>query len=334
MAADNNGGFSTVMPYASNNSANANVNTLNAATFIPEIWSDEIIASYEKSLKLSPLVKKMSMKGKKGDTIRLPVPGRGAVTAHTQGNEVNIQSNVEGDFVVVVDRHFEYSRLVDDIVEVQAFSSLRSHYTADAGYQHAKAVDTAIADMFVNCNPTGTHTAPGSLVTAPADADWVASTGTFIPDGTDGSLADYAVAGTTNAFTDQTFRDLIQTLDDRDVPMDGRVFVIPPVLRNVMMGTDRFVSSDYSDQQAVKSGRIGSLYGIDIYVSTNCPTQTAGGRVAFFFHKDCILHVEQMGVRTQTQYKQEYLSTLFTADTLYGLQVYRPESGIALVVPE
>jgi hypothetical protein len=38
-----------------------------AATFIPEIFSDEIIASYKKSLVLANLVRKMSMKGKKGD---------------------------------------------------------------------------------------------------------------------------------------------------------------------------------------------------------------------------------------------------------------------------
>jgi hypothetical protein len=39
-----------------------------------------------------------------------------------------------------------------------------------------------------------------------------------------------------------------------------------------------------------------------------------------------------MAVRSQTQYKQEYLATLFTADTLYGVQVYRPEAGFVLAV--
>jgi len=326
---DNSGNYGTGMGATT---ASNHVNTANAATFIPEIWSDEIIASYEKSLKLSPLCKKMSMKGKKGDTIRLPVPGRGAVSSHTQGSLVTIQSNVEDDFVVVVDRHHEYSRLVDDIVEVQAFSSLRSHYTQDAGYQHAKKVDTDIGNMFVNVNATGAHTAPGSLIAGtPTDAQWAACTGAFTTAASTGALVDYTAALAPNTFTDQTFRELIVKLDDRDVPMDGRVFVVPPALRSTMMGIDRFVSSDFSDQQAVKSGRIGSLYGVDIYVTTNCPT-TNSNKVALFFHKDCILHVEQMGVRTQTQYKQEYLSTLFTADALYGLQVYRPEAGLALVV--
>ena len=33
--------------------------------------------------------------------------------------------------------------------------------------------------------------------------------------------------------------------------------------------------------------------------------------------------VEQLGIRSQTQYKQEYLGTLFTADTIYGVKALR-----------
>jgi len=42
---------------------------------------------------------------------------------------------------------------------------------------------------------------------------------------------------------------------------------------------------------------------------------------------------EQVGVRSQTQYKQEYLATLFTSDTLYGVEVIRPESGVVVALP-
>jgi hypothetical protein len=50
-------------------------------------------------------------------------------------------------------------------------------------------------------------------------------------------------------------------------------------------------------------------------------------------HKDAMVLVEQMGVRSQTQYKQEYLGTLFTADTLYGVAELRDYASVALVVP-
>ena len=41
------------------------VTVTSAANFIPDIWSDEIVASYKKNLVLANLVKKMSFKGKK-----------------------------------------------------------------------------------------------------------------------------------------------------------------------------------------------------------------------------------------------------------------------------
>jgi hypothetical protein len=40
-----------------------------------------------------------------------------------------------------------------------------------------------------------------------------------------------------------------------------------------------------------------------------------------------------MAVRSQTQYKQEYLGTLFTADTLFGTKELRDGSAVAIAVP-
>lgn len=47
----------------------AHVTSTTAATFVPELWSDEIIASYKKNLVAANLIKKMSFKGKKGDSV-------------------------------------------------------------------------------------------------------------------------------------------------------------------------------------------------------------------------------------------------------------------------
>lgn len=45
------------------------VDNTSAATFIPELWSDEVRAAYESNLVMANLVKKIAMQGKKGDTI-------------------------------------------------------------------------------------------------------------------------------------------------------------------------------------------------------------------------------------------------------------------------
>jgi hypothetical protein len=298
------------------------VNKVAADTFIPEIWSDEVIAAYQKNLKMAPLVKRMSMTGKKGDLIHVPKPIRGEANAKVADTAVTIQANVEQELTIAVDRHFEYSRLIEDIVEVQALSTLRQFYTEDAGYQLATQVDTDL----INC---ATGFGDGTRTVAPAAANWVNSA-SWMFDAT--TVVPFTAGGTALAFNDEGFREAIKVLDDADVPMDNRALVIPPAARRDIMGIDRYVSSDFVNGRSVESGLIGNLYGVDVYVSSNCPTMDTGVRGCLFFHKDAIVLAEQMAVRSQTQYKQEYLSTLYTADTLYGIETYRPEAGLILGV--
>ena len=303
------------------------VNNTNAAKFIPEIWSDEIVAAYKKNLVLANLVKKMNFKGKKGDTVHIPKPTRGQAAAKSANTMVTIQADVESEVQVLIDKHFEYSRFIEDITEVQALASLRRFYTEDAGYALAKKVDDELIAL-------GKSFGDGDA------SDWVHSNSYYIDAST--GLTAYAVdtVVTADVFTDAGFRKLIQLMDDADVPMDGRKFVIPPSLRNAIMGVDRYNSSDFVDGRGVQNGQIGQLYGIDIYVSSNCPTlETAAEnsvgdavRGALLFHTDTAVLAEQLGVRSQQQYKQEYLSTLYTADTIFGTKVIRPESGFVLAV--
>ena len=296
------------------------VDNTSAATFIPEIWSDEVIAAYQTNLVLANLVKKMSMTGKKGDTIHVPKPVRGSASAKVANTAVTIQNSVESEVLISINKHFEFSRLIEDITNVQALASLRQFYTGDAGYGLAKQVDDDLFDL-------GKSLGDGN------GSSW-AHSASYQINTTSGALEAYDIDGTLDvgAFSDAAFRSLIQKLDDEDVPMDGRSFVVPPALRNAIMGIDRYMSSDFVDGRGVKNGQIGNLYGVDVFVSSNCPTTEAGVRAAVLLHKDAMVLAEQQGVRSQTQYKQEFLGTLYTADTLYGTQVLRPEAGVVLAV--
>ena len=317
--------------------ANAVVDKVAAGTFIPEIWSDEIIAAYQKTLKMAPLVKKMTMSGKKGDVIHIPKPTRGSASAKNEAAAVTIQANLEEELQVTINRHFEYSRLIEDIVEVQALSSLRQFYTSDAGYALAKQVDTDLINA-------GTGFGNGTRTASPTDASsWVNSNAYYF--NASSGLATFAAdtVATGDNFTDLGFREAIKLMDDADVPMEGRVIVIPPAVRKSIMGVDRYVSSDFVGGRGVESGLIGNLYGVDIYVSSNCPVIETGAnnsgstldtRGCLFFHNEALILAEQLSVRSQTQYKQEYLSTLYTADTLYGVETYRPEAGFILAVAD
>ena len=296
------------------------VDNTSAAKFIPEIWSDEVIAAYKSNLVMANLIKKMSMTGKKGDTIHVPKPTRGSAHAKVAETAVTIQNSVESEVLININKHFEFSRLIEDITEVQALASLRQFYTGDAGYGLAKQVDN---DLFALAKSFGD-----------GDGSSYVNSGSFQINTTSGALEAYDADGTADigAFSDAAFRALIQKMDDADVPMDGRSFVVPPSLRNAIMGIDRYTSTDFVNGKGVETGKIGNLYGVDVYVSTNVPTLEANVRGAQLIHKDTNVLAEQQAVRSQTQYKQEFLGTLYTADTLYGCQVMRPEAGFTLAV--
>ena len=296
------------------------VTNATGAKFIPEIWSDEIIAAYKQNLVMANLVSKMSFKGKKGDTLHIPKPTRGSAAIKAASTQVTLIAATETEIQVLVNKHYEYSRLIEDITEVQALSSMRKFYTGDAGYALARQVDTDLVQL-------GRGAAGGNGTAAYNGAVLAGDGTTAYVDGTNVG----------NAITDAGIRKMIQDLDDADVPMDGRVMVLPPVGRNSMMGIARFTEQAFVGEtgggNTIRNGKIGDVYGMTVYVSTNADTATTTtSRIGMMFHKEAFVLAEQQGVRSQTQYKQEYLGTLFTSDMLYGVKELRDEAAITFAL--
>jgi len=292
-----------------------------ADKFIPEIWSDEIVAAYKKSLVAANLFSKMSFKGKKGDTLHIPKPTRGNASAKAASTQVTLIAATESEVQVLINKHYEYSRLIEDIVETQALASLRKFYTDDAGYALAKQVDTDLIQLGRAAN--------GGDGSADYDKAYLGGDGTT-------AYVDGTNVGT--ALTDAAIRRTIQRLDDGDVPMTDRFLIVPPSARNTLMGIARFTEQAFVGEQGgsntIRNGQIGDIYGVKVFVSTNADTaSTTTSRIALMAHKDAFVLAEQMGVRSQTQYKQEYLGTLFTSDMLYGVAELRDGSAVALAVP-
>jgi len=321
-------------------SPTGSVTVTTAANFIPEIWSDEIVAAYKKNLVLANLVMKMNFKGKKGDTVHIPTPTRGSASAKAAETAVTLIAATESIIDISINKHYEYSRLIEDIVEAQALNSMRQFYTSDAGYALARQVDTDLVQLGRVANGGSTGAQYGSA---------------FI--GGDGTTTfDYTAntnTGNASALTDSSIRRTIQRLDDNDTPMDNRFFLIPPSSRNTLMGLARYTEQAFvGNGDAIRNGEIGNLYGIPVFTSSNADSASATAafptsgsaiaRVCLMGHKDAMVLVEQVGVRSQVQYKQEYLATLFTSDTLYGVAALRSAATtgaakssamFALVVP-
>ena len=300
-----------------------------AATFIPELWSDEVIASYQKNLVLANLVTRINHKGKKGDTINIPTPVRGSATSKGENSLVKIQGDTHANTALSIDKHYEYSVLIEDMAEVQALSSLRRFYTEDAGYALSTQVDLDLFNKAAALNG-GNGTSGNS--------GWNKA----VVFNNAGVLADWDRSGTGNAVSlatggDAAIRAMVEKLDLADVPQDGRAIVLTPRQYTDMLGIQRYTEQAFiGDGNAIKTGKVGMIYGIDVYVTnalgtTQCATGSVVHDIGLVLHKDAMALVEQLGVRSQSSYMQEYLGDLYTADTIYGVGEMRDSSGFAFV---
>lgn len=307
--------------------------TTEVPNFIPELWSDEVIASYKSNLVMAQLVRKLNHRGKKGDTIKIPTPTRGSATDKSAETQVSlIQHGTDAGLSISIDKHKHYARLIEDIVDVQALESLRRFYTDEGGYAIARQVDT---DLLVEAFNTGsaslTYDAANNELTT-------ASTFDTIYEG-DGTTWD---EGASTDISDTGIRTQVKLLDDVDAPMAGRYAVVPTIVKFDLLGTQRFTEQAFVGEvgqgNTIRNGIVGDAYGIEFYVTTRTPlvedsTGTADNVSSLFFQRDAMVLVEQLGVRSQSQYKLEYLADLFVTDMIYGVKVLRDDSVNTVVTP-
>jgi len=284
------------------------------------LWIDEIMAAHKKNLVLASLVRKVNVKGKRGDSVTLPKPVRGSATTKTSETQVTlIQETGSAPVVIALTGHWEYSRLIEDIAEVHALPSLRRWYTDDAGYALAKAKDTALFKAAQTLN--------GGTVSE----DWNAAV-----IGSDGTTAFTDASSNATAITDAGIRRIIQTLDDNDLPMSDRYLVVPPVGRKTLMGLARFSEQAFvGDGNVIKNGKLGNVYGVAVHVSSNCPSPDTATtvKIGLLAHKDALVLADVLAARVQTQYMQQYLATLLTADTIFGCKEAYDLGGVAIAMP-
>jgi hypothetical protein len=220
--------------------------------------------------------------------------------------------------------------LIEDIVSVQALESLRRFYTDDAGYAIAKQIDFDILVELLNKSGASLTLSGTTLTTASTFPTIYEGNGTTWDETTATDIADAGIRG------------FVKILDDVDAPMMDRHAIVPTIVKQDLLGVDRFTRYDAVGESAgrnsIRNGFIGDAYGVDFYVTTNLPlVQDSGGTadnaLGYFFQSDAEVFVEQLGVRSQTQKKLEYLGDLFVTDTIYGVKLVRDSSVVPFVVP-
>jgi len=308
------------------------------AAFIPELWSDEVVASYKSNLVFANLVRKLSHTGKKGDTIYIPRPSRAVATRRSDTTTpFNVTALAYADdtkITINIDKHTEYSRLFDDFAQVQALESLRRFFVDDAGYAISQAIDIDIITEQLGVAWSSLVWVSGVEGTIEASSSYTANSAI------DGDGVAIAAAATSyQAVSDAGIRAAIRMLDVEDTPLSNRVWAVRPEVKEELIGLPRFTENQIvGTDSTIRNGIVGDVYGVEVYVTNQLPNvessaddSAIAGYVSTLFHQDATVLVEQMGVRTQRQYKQEFLADLLTTDTIYGVKNLREASIVPFI---
>lgn len=234
----------------------------------------------------------------------LEIPNVSAITANlkSQNTVVTLNYNTETKTTITLNKHYESSFIVEDLVKAQSKYDLRSDYTMAAAYAIAEKVDSSIATDMTTTWKTASQA--------------------------------YGAYGT--ALNDNLILTVNRYLSENKAPRTDRNIVVHPKGEAEMLAIDKYVRYDSLGQPAnenpTKIGKIGQIYGAEVFVSQNLVyLDTATDEYNhLFFHKEAWAVAMQVKPRTQAQYKQEYLGWLVTVDVLYGHGSLRSNFGYVI----
>jgi len=304
-----------------------------AASFVPEQWSSEYIAPYKQARVMSAAVTVWNFVGEYGDVIHVPVFVRGI--AHSKSQEAVVTPNVTNSTLtdVSVDKHIEYTVLLEKFAETQAMPALRRAYIEDAALAIAMKIDWDL-HLLGRSAPSSTPAVGGNVTGTDYGDAVIGSNGSTTWDPTAS-----ANAGNAAALSDAGIRRMNRTMDDNAVPMTDRRLIIPPVELESLRGIARFTEQAFvGDGSTIRNGLLGNLYGVPVAVSQNCPfvldgASSADQRAGLLLHKGAWVLVEQLRVQAVTAFLSEFLATQLTWHTIYGVKEVRSTNVIPFIVP-
>ena len=282
-------------------------------SFLPTIWGEKINDFYRSKLVLADFfVDRSSELAEGGTTLYTPNMTEFSATSKTNATAVTLNYPTETKVTLSVDQWYEASFAIEDREAAQVKHSyyIQEKYAQNCGYAVAKKLEVALASLFDNFSQ--------------------------------------GVGASTSNLADSEIRQAIAYLEaaDIDTTQDCAFFFHPNVFWKQLQNLDKFslaVNSPVNDPSAKRP--TATLYGIPCYISTNVQYISGTvGRSNALAHKDA-LHwatsplgtggslaggsmTGKYGVRVQSNYVPEYLSTITTADLLYGTIENRDASGV------
>lgn len=266
-----------------------------AACHIPTIWASDTLDAVRANIILAGLVNRQWEKYLKvGDTLNIPRTSNPTAQTKTANTNVSLEvlgpSGAETAQQITVTTHQYVAFGVENIVEVQAITNLRSVYTDAGGYALAAGIDT-------------------NLFTLPQS---------FTPN----------IVGTLGVeLTDDNLLRAWQYLEDNNVPSKDRFIVLTPAAYAGVLKLDKFMNRDYTGEggEGVRDAYVGQIYGAPTYKTTLVRNPAAGqGECIFSQKQGMALIVQETTSRAAYVIERDADVVLLTQIYGYSRVLYPP----------
>ena len=251
---------------------------------IEEIVSAQVQEVLNAEVVMPPLVSDYSaMVGPGMDTVKIPRMGNFTVNTKAENTAVDAQVNAFSTDDLALNRHKVIQFLLEDIAALQSKVAVSQAYVVQAGKDLAVEMDQACIDE--------------------------------LESGVSTSAPDHKIAfDSGSALTKDDILNARKLLNVAKVPLSDRAAVISPANEAAILAISEFVRVDESGgSEALRNGRIGKLFGFDIFVSP-----LAEDAKNMFFHKSCQAFARQLAPRALTQLDLPNLAMRYSVDHIYG----------------
>lgn len=318
--------------------AAVNNNTSNLFDLCLTQFSGEILASYQRALVLSNIVKHRTISG--GKAMQFPLTGRAKAHYHTAGSHVNMDGIKSAQRLITIPGVITAATMIDD------FEQAVMH--VDTRQEFAKQLGLALADLKeLHIGMVLAQTSHATKVID--DEDQV--DGKFITNDKfklDGGGAGAASKVELAAAICEAIYMANVAMDEANVEEAGRVCVLPPdkyygLIEGINGVAGYAVNREYGGSGSYADGTLPKIGGVQLLKSNNLPRKNYAQDsdnfkhyygdfsklVGMVFLPEAMGCVELMDVTVQHKDKIEYLGELVLAKHSYGLGALRPECCVA-----
>lgn len=306
-----NAGSATTPPiYPSGSTGNG----LQAAGFIPEIWSGKLVEKFYAATVLSA-ISNTDYEGEikdKGDKVKIRTKPTISIKNYRADGDLEVERPVGSIVELNIDQGKYFNLILDDVMEVQSDLNLMSMWADDASEQFKITVDTDVLKGIVGGAVAANRGATAGAISGDINLG-VTSTGPL--------AVTAAPAASKVDVLDMILR-LGQVLDEQNIPETGRWLIVPTWVATLIKKSElrqAYLSGDATTM--LRNGRLGMVDRFTLYVSNLLPSGVAGGLAA---GETVVFAGHSHGLTFASQFtKMETLRSERTFGQLVrGLQVY------------